>query len=247
MRIAKLIIKILFVASIAFFAVVFFYRNSLPDQLEILEHLEQEPIQTELELEPFSMTKEGYTTTVTPLYSYELSGLVVSQYDTDTWYDYYHELDPFNTNDICVVFGENIETGTYLTGKYKSDEYVCYWNFKSWEDYQNFSNSAISNNHLLPATDELAKQIKKTKVGDQVHLKGYLATYEISEEGKNQVIYTRGTSMTREDTGNNSCETIYVTDFEIQKRNTQFFPLVYAYAKYVMMALGVLFLIQFFL
>ena len=48
--------------------------------------------------------------------------------------------------------------------------------------------------------------------GDEVRIKGVLANYQNTATG-----FDRGTSISRTDTGNGACETIYVTDFEIAK------------------------------
>ena len=47
-------------------------------------------------------------------------------------------------------------------------------------------------------------------------IKGMLANYE--NQANN---FERGTSITRTDTGNGACETVYVTDFSIVKKGQQ--------------------------
>lgn len=217
----------------------FFYHKNLPDSDKLLPEILITPTQTSIGKSPIEIEKEGFTAKISPLYNYELYGLVVTQYNTDIWYDYYHKKDPFNTKDLCVVWGNNIATGAYLTGRYRSGEFTCYWEFKTQEAYQNFSKNEISNNHLLPENEELSKVIKKAKIGDQIHFKGYLASYQITDtEGK--IIGERGTSTTREDTGNNSCEVVYVTEFEILKENQDTFSLIYKYYWYILMGVVVL-------
>ncbi len=49
------------------------------------------------------------------------------------------------------------------------------------------------------------------RVGDQVHVRGYLAEYS-HDQGLH---FFRGTSTTRTDQGNGACETVYATDAEI--------------------------------
>jgi hypothetical protein len=44
--------------------------------------------------------------------------------------------------------------------------------------------------------------------GDHIRLKGVLAKYANKDSG-----FNRGTSITREDTGNGACETIYLNEF----------------------------------
>ena len=53
--------------------------------------------------------------------------------------------------------------------------------------------------------------------GDQIKIKGYLVDYKVAKDG--QTLFTRGTSTTRTDNGNGACETIYVEDVEIIRKN----------------------------
>ena len=65
----------------------------------------------------------------------------------------------------------------------------------------------------------IRRQVRKISVGDQIRLRGYLASYT-SEGGS-----TRGTSTTRTDTGDGACETIYVQHFNIVEAATSYWRL----------------------
>jgi hypothetical protein len=80
------------------------------------------------------------------------------------------------------------------------------------EIYQVFDQAALSNNHLLTDKPDIARAIRKVRLGDQVHFRGYLAEYSHNHNGRP---FNRGTSIVRTDTGNGACETIFVEDFEI--------------------------------
>jgi len=242
----KKIAKILLVVSIIVFGISFFMRNDLPKQTEVVESVGTAPVQIEIEMDPVELNKDGFTATISPLYSYELSGLVISMHNSDVWHDYYHQNDPFNTKDLCVVWGSNALEGKYLKGSYKSGDFTCYWDFNSRQDYFDFNESEVSNNHIVPANDDLAEAIKKVGIGDQVTLKGYLASYETTNDENGQLIGTRGTSTTREDRGNNSCEVIYVTDFSVIKQNSNIYGYMYQYSLYAMIGFTVLTLILIF-
>ncbi|MBU0613129.1 hypothetical protein KKB10_03875 [Patescibacteria group bacterium] len=227
----------LFIAILVVFAVLFFLRNSLPSQNELVDEVAQIPIQKEINKDTITIPLDGSIGEVDPLYSYELYGLVVASYDSDVWYDQFHKDDPLNTKDLCVVWGGNATEGKYLKGKYSHGEFTCFWNFKSYEDYRNFNESEIANNHLIPADESLADKIKEAQIGDQIHFKGYISSYSIISEEDSSIIFSRGTSTIREDTGDNSCETVYVTDFEIVKKNPNIFALLYQYAIYALIFL----------
>lgn len=66
-----------------------------------------------------------------------------------------------------------------------------------------------ANMHLIPANDQIEKAMKKTRQGDIVQLSGKLVDILASDGWR----WT--SSMTREDTGNNACEVIWVDDFRI--------------------------------
>jgi hypothetical protein len=69
----------------------------------------------------------------------------------------------------------------------------------------------LSNNHLISDDDFIRDQVKDIRVGDQIRVRGYLASYSNPNGGR------RGTSTTRLDTGDGACETLYVKHFEIMQ------------------------------
>ncbi|MBU0598381.1 hypothetical protein KKF61_05350 [Patescibacteria group bacterium] len=232
MKVVKKTINILLVLSIIVFAATFFLRHSLPAVEAIMPEVYIAPQQEQVQENVVSIEKDGFVAVVTKKYKYNLSGLVVSQHNSNVWYDYYHKSDPFNTKDLCVTWGDNITNGSYLNGKYKSGDFTCYWDFKTWEDYEELDDYQIANNHLIPANDEIEKKIKSVKIGDQISFSGYLSNYSTTT-ADGQTLGTRGTSITREDTGDNSCEVVYVTDFNVLKKNTNIFVLAYQYSIYL--------------
>ena len=66
-----------------------------------------------------------------------------------------------------------------------------------------------SNMHLIPADDEVEKQIKRARKGDTVEFYGYLVEAKGADGS-----YWRS-SLTRGDTGNNACEVVWVIEFWI--------------------------------
>lgn len=68
-----------------------------------------------------------------------------------------------------------------------------------------------SNTHIIPENDEILTQLRKMKKNDLVELKGYLVNVELFE---GQELWS--SSMTREDSGDRSCEIMYVTEVTIK-------------------------------
>lgn len=244
MSVFKKLIKIVLLISIILFFISYFQRGNLPERKEILEELYQDPKQTEIEASSFPIQEKEFTYKIVPKYSYELYGLIVSCHDSESWFDVFHEKDPLNTKDICVVWGDNTKNGVYQKMKFTHGEFTCYARFKpninpSW--YSEFSGSQISNSHLLPKDERIYKAMKEATVGEQIYLKGYLVDYSIeSTEG---IIRKRDTSTIRTDTGNGACEIVYVTDFQILKKGNLVYSLINRISKYSAIVCFILLLI----
>ncbi|HPB68545.1 MAG TPA: hypothetical protein PLT76_00370 [Candidatus Omnitrophota bacterium] len=67
-----------------------------------------------------------------------------------------------------------------------------------------------ANMHLIPAREEVAREMKKVKRGQVVSLEGYLVNVK-GEDG-----WSWTTSLTREDIGWGACELIWVEDFSVR-------------------------------
>ena len=197
----------------ALLAVSLLRQHALPSPADLRPELRNEPVQVPTAAMPFQTTVGDVTYTVKPMAEYEIWGLVVSQHDSDAWWDYIHKdwKDRLNVVDLCVVYAENVSRGTYVGIDYSSGEFVCYFGSSSNEKWAKFSARALSNNHLLADRPRLAARLRTMQVGDQVHLRGWLANYS-HDHG---FAFHRETSLTRDDTGNGACEIIYVQDAEV--------------------------------
>jgi len=209
-------VKVVLLAGLVLLLFSIIFRNRWPSGRELLPEASQEPIQQTGDLpSPFDVLQKGFTYTVYPQFEYELWGMVVSSHYAGSFLDYAHEMwkDYLNIKDLCVIWGKNLETGAFREIKFWSRDFTCYYSWSNPETGGRFSPSHISNNHLITEDVLLRKLIKSVKRGDQVRLKGWLAKY--GHKGS-QVV--RGTSTTRNDTGGQACETVYVTEFEVLKR-----------------------------
>lgn len=213
----KKIVKVIQILSLTLFLIFSFVKSPFPEKNSIDEHiLNTEPNQEETKKESFDVSIDDYTYTIHPQFSYELYGVVVTYYDSSSLFDLAHKEDPGNIKDLCVVWGKNVNSESYKEVTYKSGQFTCYvkWSRQLAEPFDIYQ---LSNNHLIPKNDEVRKVIQSAQRGDQVHIKGYLVDYAVSKNG--QTIYTRGTSTTRNDTGGHACETVYVEEAEVIKRN----------------------------
>ncbi len=94
--------------------------------------------------------------------------------------------------------------------EFKNDSWTCWAYWPDRETGARFRMNQISNNHLLADRPEVQDALMSARPGDHIRLKGYLASYSNPANG-----FQRGTSTTREDTGNGACETVYVERLEV--------------------------------
>lgn len=204
-------------------------KRVMPKPADILPVLQQEPIQKLTTKPQFTQTENGHLYYIRPLYTYELYGLVVSKHEANSsfsnrahekWGDY------LNTTDLCVLWGENVFSGIYQDIEFSSGQWTCFIEPKSGKNvsWNDFDLTGIGNNHMLISSADMARKLKDVRIGDQIRFKGYLAEY-----GANGRLI-RGTSITRTDTGQGACETVYVEQLEILKPVTRYWRDVSGYA-----------------
>lgn len=193
----------------------------MPSPKEVLPQLNNDPIQTPTSAQKFSIKSGEKEYEIVPLYNYELYGMIVSTGDNLNWLSRFKDSDPLNANDLCVIWGSNIQSGIYQQMNFKNEEFICEIQYNGdRKDFSKYSNDHLSNNHLLldsQINSKLYDKIRSAKAGDQIHFKGYLASYSVITNGVSPG--ARTSSTTREDSGNGACEVVYVTDFEIIKAN----------------------------
>lgn len=222
----------LVIISVFVFFIAGWQKTKLPEQ-RYHPSLQEEPKQTETLLAPFSVEAGKMTYNIKPLYDYELYGLVVSKHDSNAWDDFLHKeqwQDYLNVADLCVIWGSNIQNESYKKVKFSSGQWTCYYQTKDRSAWELFNPFKISNNHLLTANKFLAEKIRDVEIGDQIYIRGYLAEYS-HHQG-----FFRGSSISRQDSGNGACETIYIDGFKIiQKRSG-----VWKYIQYLSVVLFLL-------
>jgi hypothetical protein len=218
------ILRILLLVSIISFGITHLLKNKLPAGDKINQQLLSEPVQNkESLLQPFQVSKKGFNYNIEPQFNYDIYGLVVSYHESNSFIDIHHDMwkDYLNVKDLCVIWGYNIRTKSYLNMKFSSADFRCFCSWPDQETGSKFSIYAMSNNHLIASDKKIISKIMSTKIGDQIHIRGYLSKYSHSNSK-----FFRGTSTTRKDTGDGACETIFVTEFDIIKSNNPIFHLI---------------------
>ena len=203
-------VKLLFFSSLIAFLFGLYKGDALPSPAELLPALGNEPKQKSISRPAFETTVNEIVYRVKPLHDYELWGLVFSKHYADSLIDYAHKEwgDHLNTVDLCVIWGRNAFSGIYEAMRFRSGQWTCYAQSSAaiWEQ---FSLNGLSNNHILTDRDAIRRMLKQVRLGDQIHFRGYLVEYSHADG------FYRGTSATRDDTGDGACETVFIEEFDI--------------------------------
>ncbi len=229
--------KWLMIFGLILWLVALWKASELPVAQAVQAELLDEPVQMEVSRQAIEVAVGAIDYQVKPLYKYDLYGMVVSKHNADTWWDFLHKEwnDKLNITDLCVVWGNNVRSGSYREIDFSSGQFTCNYQTSSSEAWAAFDTSAISNNHLLSADPAVARRMRDVRIGDQIHFSGYLAEYSHNHG----FAFKRGTSSVRTDTGNGACETVFVERFEVLRRGGGKWPAV-QWVGIALMLLGVL-------
>ena len=201
------------IASALTLVVAFWNRNDLPRAIELHPSVEQEPHQRPIVKRPMTVPYAGVDYRVEPLFSYELYGLVVSyrQHDGESSMHRWSN-DHLNMADVCVVWSDTASSPTLSELDFWNGIFTCNVQTRDSVAWSHFKMNQLSNNHLISADPFIRDRVAEVRIGDQVRVRGSLARYGATGGG------FRGTSTTRDDTGDGACETILVEDFESVRR-----------------------------
>ena len=107
--------KWLMIFGLILWLVALWKASELPVAQAVQAELLDEPVQVEISRAPIEVAVGGIDYQVKPLYKYDLYGMVVSKHNADTWWDFLHKEwnDKLNITDLCVVWGNNVRSGSY--------------------------------------------------------------------------------------------------------------------------------------
>lgn len=202
--------SLLLLTSTAVLAVSFWNRNDIPGNIDVQPALHGEPTQKRTSKRPFEAEYEGVRYRIDPEFEYDLHGMIVSYRHHDGESRMHRRsMDHLNMLDVCVVWGENAAGGELHKLDFWNGIFTCNVQTRDMDAWHRFRMNQLSNNHLLSADDAVRDQVMRINIGDQIRVRGWLASYSNEQGGR------RGTSTTRDDTGNGACETIFIDRFEI--------------------------------
>lgn len=160
--------------------------------------------------QPIIKQVDDATFTLQPLYRYRIVGKIVGK-------DEYSKtpLDKLGPMDLTIANGDIIrpEIFSHFSFQKYPRHFTYQFSFPAGTNpiSQLYATEHISNNHLIFADDTVYSVAKTANVRDMVEISGYLVT--VSGKDQNRWTYTWGTSTTRTDQGEHSCELVYVETF----------------------------------
>ena len=171
---------------------------------------EQVPIAGEPEI---TFEAKGHEVRLAPRASYRITGYAVETSRTllDRW-------DFVLPMDLALAWGPVADPEVLRRMKFHlSGRYVSWWmEGGPGLPPQRVVESHVANHHLVPATEEVAREMKRVKVGDLVTLRGRLVDVEIRDRD-GAVAHRARTSLSRDDTGSGACEQLWVESIEVER------------------------------
>jgi len=149
--------------------------------------------------------------TLTPVAEYNISGVVVSKKRYKEGWE--GEISPI---DLAIVWGKLAEPG------YERD--ITFWQSQRWYFFKYGERSRLDhstiathsgNHHMIPATLNVRKALLSIQKNDPVVLEGFLVN--LKGTYKKKAVFWN-TSLSRDDTGQNSCELFYVSRVRIDTK-----------------------------
>ncbi len=161
--------------------------------------------------EPIIISNDSGKFIITPVAKYSISARVVSKRSyTGKWNASLSQVD------LALVWGK-------LSDK-NMDKFISYKQKNRWYFYRyspefpldnNYIITHSSNNHLIPSNYNLSLALKEIRKNDLIEIKGYLVKVS-GFIGKKKVFW--GTSTSRKDSGDRSCELIYANSLRINDK-----------------------------
>ena len=201
-------------------AVTAFTRDNYRGVSDIQPELYLQPIQSLTQEQDDIVSRIGeFDYILTPLYNYEISGLVVSKKDY-SWLSIYKRNKALPA-DLCMIWGGNLAAKVHQNKELEFSQGVRFCNYR-WSGNLVFNTNEVSNNHLLVSNDVINKIVGTVMPGDQVKITGKLVDVAAVNRGTDNLYdpeyFELRTSTIRTDSGAGACEIIYIEDIQILKR-----------------------------
>jgi len=163
--------------------------------------IENAPQQTELaEITPIPF--DYYV--IQPMAEFRLEARVLARED----YHFGREAD-LSPTDLVLGWGKMADPQVLKQITIRQSGRWYFWQVESFPIPRRSIETQSANMHFIPANDEVARTLKQIRPGQLITLQGYLVNVN-AEDG-----WRWRSSLSREDTGANACELIFVKQLKI--------------------------------
>ena len=205
----KLIFIFLIFATLATLGYFYLQRPIISEEdfttIETLKNPQQYSL---FDYNQFPVNSKGLEAVIKPIAQYKISAVILSKKRyVSEWTSIISPLD------LALGWGDvsKSENLKHLEVK-QTMRWYRYRLDKECTITQNYMSTHSSNHHIIPANDNIRKAVIYAKKNKKIVLSGYLVN--VSGKYRNRNIFWR-TSLSRTDTGNGSCEIMYVTKVKI--------------------------------
>jgi hypothetical protein len=201
-RICFVLLLVIFFASIA--AQIF-----LPDDPDAASAVSQPdgvlapnaPVQTSSDAASFHL-KDAL---LTPLANFDITARVLAR---KTYQD--GKTGDLMPVDFALGWGKMSDSAVLKNFHFKLADRFFHWTIDSASIPREEIETHSANLHLIPASSAILDQIQQVRVGNIVHIKGWLVKAE-RKDG-----WSIMSSLTRNDTGDGACEVVYVKEIDVK-------------------------------
>ncbi len=172
-----------------------------------------EPEQLAVEDAPILLERKGHAVKLTPRATYRITGYAVetSRHLLDDW-------DFVLPMDLALAWGPVADPAVLAHMKFHlSGRYVSWWHDgKGGAPDVGAIRTHVANNHLVPASEPVERELARIRVGDLVTLRGKLVDVEVADRS-GKVVHRSRTSLTRDDAGSGACEQVWVESVDVER------------------------------
>jgi len=111
--------------------------------------------------------------------------------------------------DLALGWGRMSDSNVLATIEISQLQRFYYWQVKAFPIPAHEIETSSANTHMIPADAAVRAAMERVRVGELVHLEGFLVDASRADG------WQWHTSMTRDDTGNGACELMYVESLSI--------------------------------
>ncbi len=111
--------------------------------------------------------------------------------------------------DLALGWGRMSDSAVLAKIEITQSDRFYYWHVKAFPIPRREIETSSANMHMIPADDDVKRELEQVRQGQLVHLEGFLVDASRADG------WHWNTSLTRDDTGAGACELVYVERVDI--------------------------------